>query len=219
MSVGSELLRFSERTMLYFDFETQRVQLQQDNLPFQVSFVEAVKNRTLSRANYYLNWGPGFKMSADAARITRFNPAWVTNGDDPAFVLDAFESHALDPKCWLVGHSILGFDVYIWNLWRQTLGRGCLWDVKPNPLLRVIDTNLLARAYKEGWKPDRSSPEAFLAWQYKVLQGFRRGVKTNLTLMCKELGIEIDETKTHDATYDLFLNVQVGWALINKMEI
>lgn len=218
MSIGAELLRFSDRKLLFFDEETSNVNLQQDNLPFQHSFVEAVRGQVLKSHNYYLKW-PNFRISADAARITRFNPAWVENGDDPEFVLDAWESYALDPQYLLVGHSILGFDVYLWNLWRLALGRPSLWTIRPHILLRVLDTHLLARAYKEGWKPDRSSPEAFLAWQYKVQAAHRKGIKTNLTQMCKELGVEIDEGRTHEAAYDLDLNVKVYWKLVNLMEI
>lgn len=209
--IGSELLRFSNRKLCLFDKETQRVNTQHDNLPFQVSWIVADRQRVHSTHDYYLKW-PNYRMSVDAARITRFNPAWVENGHDPEFVLDAFESYAMDPEYLLVGHSILGFDVYIWQLWREALGRKRDWSMLP----RVIDTHLLSRAYKEGWKPDR---ENLLAWQFKVAAAFRKGVKTNLTTMCRELGIEVDEGKTHSAGYDLHLNVQLYWKLIGLMEI
>ncbi len=212
MSLGPELLRFSDRKLCLFDFESSRVNLQMDNLPFQCSFLVVDRQRVHSTSDYYLNWGPGFKMSKGAAQITRFNQAWITNGHDPEFVLDAFESYATDPEYLLLGHNILGFDVPLWNLWREELGRKREWSMLP----RVIDTHLLSRAYKEGWKPDRGD---LLSWQYKVSAAHRKGVKTNLTAMCKELGVEIDETKTHDGLYDLQLNVQVYWKLIHLMEI
>ena len=214
MSIGADLLRFSDHKLLLFDAETQRLNLLHDNLPFEWAFTEAVKNKVIRNHQYYLNW-PDFRMSEDAARITRFQQSWVTNGHDPEFVLDAWEGYALKPDVLLIGHSILGFDAYIWNLWRKALGRGPTWEFLP----RMIDTNVLARAYKMGWKPDTSSPEAFLAWQYKVMNTPVKGVKTNLTQMCKDLGVEIDETKTHSAGYDLFINLQVYWKLVNVMEI
>ena len=67
-----------------------------------------------------------------------------------------------------------------------------------------------------GWKPDR---ENILAWQYKVQNTPRKGIKTNLGLMSKELKINIDESKQHDANYDLFLNHQVYDKIINLVEI
>lgn len=213
MSVlGPELLRFSDRKLLFHDFESQRVNVVADNLPFQCAWLVADRKRVYSRHNYYLNWGPGFKMSKGAAQITRFNQAWVTNGHDPEFVLDAFESFAMDPAYLIVGHSWLLFDFLLWQLWREALGRKRDYS----PLSRIIDTNLLSRAYVEGWEPDR---EDFTAWQYKVAAAYRKGVKSNLTFMCQKLGIEIDESKTHDGLYDLDQNVQVYSELIHLMEI
>jgi hypothetical protein len=222
LSVGADLLRFSERPLLFSDGECQRVNLLGDNLPFQWSFTEAVRNQVVRNHDYYLRW-PDYRMSVDAARITRFNPAWVANGDDPEFVLDAWESHARpdDPDGpLLLGHSWLGFDVYLWNLWRKHLGRPSLFPLSPVLRRRILDTNLIARAWKEGWKPPAPlGTDEFYAWQYRVLNGFRKGVKTNLTLMCKELKIVIDENRTHDGAYDLALNVQVNWALVNQVEV
>ncbi len=43
--------------------------------------------------------------------------------------------------------------------------------------------------------------------------------KTNLTHMCKELKIPIDESRTHDGFYDVELTVALLWKLINLMEI
>lgn len=210
--IGSDLLRFSDREVVLFDYETNALnQMTPATLPFQCSWLVANRQRVVSTHDYYLRW-LDYQMSAGAARVTRFNPEWVRNGDDPEFVLDAFESYALDESRLLVGHSILGYDSGIWNLWREALGRPRTWSFLP----RIVDTHLLSRAWKEGWKPDR---ENLLAWQFKVAAAYRKGIKTNLTQMCKDLEIPIDETKTHSANYDLQLNVQVYWKLINLMEV
>ncbi len=212
MSVGADLLRFSDRKIVLFDFETQRLNLLHDNLPWQVAWCVTQRGRILSRHSYYLKW-PGFVMSPDAARITRFNPEWVRNGDDPEFVLDAWESFAMaSDEPLLAGHNVVGFDVPVWQLWRQELGRPVDWS----PLSRTIDSHLLARAYKEGFKPDR---ENLLAWQYKVSGAHRKGVKTSLGVMAKEFEIPVDESQQHDACYDLTLNTAVLWKLINLLEI
>ncbi len=100
----------------------------------------------------------------------------------------------------------------LWNLWREALGRKRTWEMMP----RVIDTHLLSRAYKEGWKPDR---ENLMAWQFKVAAGYRKGIKTNLALMATELGVEFDPNRLHEASYDLGVNLQVYWKLVNLMEI
>ncbi len=215
MSIGSELLRFDDRKVLLFDFETQRLTLIEDNLVWDAAWVVADKwGKVLERHQYYLKWPPSFhdRMSPDAARITRFQRSWVDNGTDPEFVLDAFESYLLDDRYIVSGHQVMQFDLMLWQLWREALGRKRDY----NPLSRVVDTNLLARAYKEGWKPDRSN---LYAWQLKVANGFRKGVKTNLTLMATELGVTVDEGKTHGASYDLEINAAVYSKLVNLVEI
>lgn len=209
--IGADLLRFSDKKLLFLDMESQRLNLLDDNLPFQCSFIVANKYEILEKHNYYIKW-PNFKMSVDAARITNFRQEWVENGDDPEFVLNAFESYLNDDQYIIVGHSILMFDLELYQLWRRAMGK------KKNylPRDRIIDTNLLARAYKMGWKPDRDN---IIAWQYKVANTPQKGVKTNLLLMAKELEVEVDETKLHDATYDLIVNHGIYKKLINLIEI
>lgn len=211
--IGADMLRFSDRKIVLFDFETQRLNLLHDNLPWQAAWCVTQRGKVLSRHSYYLKW-PGFVMSPDAARITRFNPEWVRNGDDPEFVLDAWQSFADDETCLLAGHNVLvGFDTPgPWRQWREELGRPADWS----PMYRMLDSHLLARAYKEGLKPDR---ENLLAWQWKVSGAHRKGVKTSLGVMAKEFEIPVDPDRQHDATYDLELNAAVLWKLINLLEI
>lgn len=211
MSIGSDLLRFSNKKIMLFDFETSNLNLMFDNLPFQVSWIICDKNGILSKHDYYLKW-PNYRISKGAAQITGFNPSWIVNGTDPEFVLDAFESYILDKSHIIAGHNILPFDLHVWQMWRKALGRPKNFE----PLDRFVDTNLLARACKENWKPDRAN---FLAWQYKVMGAFRKGVKTNLSLMATEFQIPFDPSKMHDATEDLVVNHAVYKKLINQVEV
>ncbi len=86
MSIGADLLRFSDRKIIVFDAETQRVNTAMDNLPFQWAYVITQRGKVIERHNHYLKW-PDFKMSPGAAQITRFQQSWVDNGDDPLAVL------------------------------------------------------------------------------------------------------------------------------------
>lgn len=211
MSIGSELLRFSDRKIALFDFETQRVNTLQDNLPFQCSILIMQRGKILGSHNHYIRW-PNFRMSKDAAAITRFQQHWVDNGDDPEYVLEIFEQYARDPEYLLGGHSVIGFDIPLWQLWRRALGKKPDWS----PLQRTLDTHALSRAYKEGWKPDR---ENLLAWQYKVLDAYRKGVKTGLGVMAAEFKIDTDPNRLHDSAYDLHINAQVLNKLLYALEI
>jgi hypothetical protein len=51
------------------------------------------------------------------------------------------------------------------------------------------------------------------------MAGYQKGVKTNLTTMCKELHIPIDEKRTHEGGYDVTLTSALFWKLINLMDI
>ena len=210
MSIGSDFLRFSNKNLLFVDMETSNLNILNGNLPFQVCWMVADRYKILEAHSHYIKW-PNYYISKGAARITQFNPSWVENGDDPELVLNSFQSYIEDESYIIVGHNIF-FDIYVWQLWRREFGLKPNWE----PLSRVVDTNLLARAYKEGWKPDR---ENLKAWNYKVLAGHRKGIKTNLTLMANELNVPIDETKMHNAIEDLKINYEVYKKLINLIEI
>jgi DNA polymerase III alpha subunit (gram-positive type) len=210
MSIGADLLRFSNRKLMVLDTETNGLNLQHATLPFQVSYMVADRYKTHSTHDYYLKW-PDYQMSKRAAEITGFNPNWVRTGTDPEQVLRAFESYLTDEQYVIVAHNGI-YDLYVYQLWRRAFGLKPNWE----PLSRLVDTNLIARAYKEGWKPDRANLKA---WNYKALAGFRKGVKTNLTLMAKELGVAIDEAKMHEASMDLRVTWEVYKKLINLVEI
>ncbi len=211
MSIGSDLLRFSDRPIIVFDAETQRLNTMDDNLPFQWAWIVARKGKIIERHNHYLKW-PGFRMSADAARITRFQQSWIDGGDDPRAVLTKWEGYALNEDYLLAGHNALCFDLPVWQLWRRQFGLKPDWS----PANRLLDTHLLSRAYKMSWRPDRDN---LLAWQYKVAAAYQKGVKTGLGLMAKELGVPLDESRTHDGLYDIEINAAVLHKLLNLIEI
>ncbi len=149
--IGADLLRFSDRPILVADGESQRVNTMQDNLPFQWAWSKTRRGKIISRQNRFLKW-PGYKMSVDAARITRFQQSWVDNGEDPRVVLADWEADALDENNLIGGQNFLCFDVPLWMLWRRALGLKPCWSV----IYRVLDTHLLSRAHQMGFKPART---------------------------------------------------------------
>lgn len=110
-------------------------------------------------------------------------------------------------KSWFFGKNMLGFhnglnfDVYIIRNWFRNINKKHDYEwVK-----RVVDTNALAKAYKSESRPESN----FDAWQYKWVNTRKRGLKSNITDLCKEMGIDIDETKTHQGDYDCYLTSQI----------
>ena len=71
---------------------------------------------------------------------------------------------------------------------------------------RVVDTNALAKAFISSAKPDYDN---FDAWQQRWANYIRKGLKSNITYLCKEWGIDIDESKTHAGDYDCYLTAQI----------
>ena len=82
---------------------------------------------------------------------------------------------------------------------------------------RVLDTNCLARAIKNDIKFDQSS--CLISWQYKLLNYRKKGVKTNLKQLCKDYSIEFDDSKLHDALYDVEKTFEVLNKIIWDIEI
>lgn len=199
--IGFELLRYSKRPVIFFDVECSRLNLMDDNKIFQISWLIIDNNKIVKSCNYYLKW-KNFRISRGAAAVTKFQQSWVDGGNDPRDVLEEFWKDLNNTDYLIAGHNILMFDVYIVKLWREQFGLNMDWSI----LDRFYDTNIMAKAYKLNIKPDKDN---LLAWSYKMANLRVKGVKTNLTAISKELDIKVDESKFHEALYDLHVNEQV----------
>ena len=117
----------------------------------------------------------------------------------------------LDNADYIVGHNILGFDIYLIKDFYNYAG-----EEYQHLMDKIIDTNCVAKGikfelpYKEG--------EDFLEYQYKLAHERRRGVKTNLAFLGKEYEIKHDPSKLHDALADLELNLKVWNQLKYRLE-
>ena len=108
----------------------------------------------------------------------------------------------LDNADYIVGHNILGFDIYLIKGFYEFMGKDY------NHLTeRVVDTNAIARGIKYGIPYNRK--ENFLAYQYKIMNTRKKGVKSNLTFLGKEFEIEHNYDLLHDALVDLRLNLKI----------
>jgi len=199
------LLRFAHaQPYILFDFETCSLNLGSlENKPWQLSFLIAQGKKIITKQNYYLNW-EHLPISAEARKITRFNEKKYRKAAvEPLEALQKFEEFIYNPKYKIVGHNILGFDVYIHGILRSLCGKGSDYSY----MERCIDTNCLARGIKNQIK--LQTGEDFLGWQYKLLHHRKRGVKTNLKQLLKDYSIEFEEKKLHDALYDIEVNFKV----------
>tara|TARA_Y100000593_G_scaffold90842_1_gene178169 strand:- start:991 stop:1632 length:642 start_codon:yes stop_codon:yes gene_type:complete len=200
-----DLLRFkSKQKYILFDFETCSLNLGSlDNKPWQLSYLIAEGNKIKEKKDFFLLWDD-LKLSEDARRITRFNDKkYLKSAVPPEFVLKEFESYIYNEEYKVVGHNILGFDVYVHGILRRLCG------LKPDfsYIKRCIDTNCIAKAIKN--QISFSQEDKFYNWQYKLQNERFKGVRTNLKQLCKDYDVEFDEGKLHDALYDIEVNFKV----------
>jgi DNA polymerase III epsilon subunit-like protein len=162
--------------------------------------------------DYYIKWDTDFKISDDAKRITRYDDNFVQeNGKTLKQTLPTIQKW-LDKADYVVGHNILGFDIYLIKELYKLHGE----DYKPL-VPKIIDTNCIARGIKMEI-PYRAG-EDFTEYQYRIYNTRRKGIRSNLTALGKEFGIDHDYANLHNALVDLDLNLKVWNKLKYSIEL
>jgi DNA polymerase III epsilon subunit-like protein len=209
------LLRFNNKqNYLFFDFETCCLNLgSTDNKPWQLGFIVINGGKITKKRDYWIRWSD-LKMSDAAAKMTGWTEsAYKEKGQDAKKILEEFESYLYDESYINVGHNILGFDIYIHGIYRRCLGK------KPDYsyIDRSIDTLCLAKAIKNEIKFTKN--ESFFNWQYRLNNMIDRKSKKKLMDLCKDYDISIDESKLHDAMYDIEQNYEVFKKMLWEVDI
>jgi len=210
-----DLLRFKkDQKYLIFDYETCNLNLGLElNKPWQLAYITAKGKFANEKFDSWLSW-PEINVSKGAARVTGFTmQKYDKLKSDPQKALDEFEKYLYDPEYIIIGHNILGFDVYIHNIHRSLCGKRPDYSY----INRALDTNCIARAIKSNIKFEDG--DDFLSWQYRLLHHRTRGVKTNLKQMCLEYDIDFNPSKLHNALYDIEVNFEVFKKMIWDIEI
>lgn len=213
--IGNSLHRFHPTGFMLLDTETESLNLRYSR-PWQIAWgVCDTKGHFSSIKTRYI-WFDDLHVSDDAARITRFDYNVYKAGARPAReVYEEFKVDRDNPEYKVVWQNGLHFDCYVIATLERALGIEPVW---PGYLLRSIDTNALIKAQQKGWLPDVSSPEAFLAWQYRAVEWHEKGLKSNLTHAAKARGIEHDYSTTHDAESDIRLMGKVWAKVLYELE-
>jgi len=200
--IGEHLLRFKKDLKLVVaDSETEGLNLARSK-PWQFAYIVFHGDKLVDQQNLY-PWWPDLNVSAGAAIVTRFNyQNYKDSSSDPKEARQKWLKYRDDSSYYKVMHNGLGYDSMIDALWAREVGEipNFKW------LEQLIDTNCVAKAMKKGIKPDTSSPQAFLAWQFRMSNLIERGLKTNLTAIGKEFKIDYDYVNLHDGLNDIGLN-------------
>jgi hypothetical protein len=113
----------------------------------------------------------------------------------------------------VLGHNILGYDIYILGVWLRKMGVRISYE---NFIGELLDTNILAKAIAKG---DKNPDNELLAWQMRYLHFRERGLKTNQKHLLQHYNIDFDEKKLHDALYDIEKNFEIFQKQIWELEI
>ena len=127
-------------------------------------------------------------------------------------ITNKFEKDLYDERNLVIGQNVLGFDVYMVNVWRKLMGLGGNYSY----VKRIIDTKSLATAIAKQIPVER---ENIIAWQYRLLNHRERGLKTSQATLLKKYNIDHDPKRLHDALYDIEMNFKVFRKQLFDLEI
>ena len=212
--MDEHLLRYDKnKTLVFIDCETFNLCLNFcHNLPWQIAMLKVQGDKKIDQKNFYLKWQTDLKISQDAARITRYDHKKVQKeGFDPKEIFPTIRDW-LDNADYIIGHNTLGFDIYLIKEYYKYMD--CDWHHIVN---KFIDTNAVARGIK--YEMPYNSKDNLTEYQYKILHTRKKNVKSSLTFLGKENGIEHDYEKLHDAINDLDLNLKVWNKLKWQLEV
>lgn len=209
------MLRFNkDQKYICFDFETCHLNLlDTSNKPWQLSYIIAKGNQIQKEIDNYIFW-PNLKLSEGAKEVTHFDERkYHSLASDPKDILSAFEDYLYDPDYLIIGQNLLGFDVYIHNIYRKLLNKPSDFSFTK----RIIDTNCIAKAIKKNHKINRDSD--FIYWQYKLNDYREKGLKTSIKAQLKEYKIDFDESMLHNSLYDVQMNFRIFQKQIWQIDI
>lgn len=212
----NNLLRFdSEQKYLIFDTETCNTNLLISNYPWQIGFLIVNSSKILEKHNYYIFWDDILnKISEGAKKHTRFDYETYKRYARPQKeILDIFESYLYNDEYIKLGHNIYHFDIFVHNQWRRENKLASNYSYLPN----TLDTDAIARAWKLGIKEIKRKD--WVQSMFKFGSYAQKGMRTNLTSLGKEFGIDVDYDNLHDALNDVSLNLLVWDQLKYKINI
>jgi DNA polymerase III epsilon subunit-like protein len=210
--MDESLLRFDKKQKyLDFDTETEGLNLIRSR-PWQVAWLVVEGGKILEKHDMFLDW-PNLDVSAGAAKITGFTmEEYNKRKESPRKVWEKFSKHLYDEDTFIVGQNLLGFDVYMVNIWRELMKL----EADYSYVERIIDTRALAVAIAKDIPVDKDD---FISWQYRLINHRERKLKTSQAFLLKKYNIDHDPKRLHDALYDIEMNFKVFRKQLFDLEI
>lgn len=210
--MNESLLRFKkDQKYIIFDTETEGLNLIKSK-PWQAAWIVAKGNKIIKKYDKLIFW-EDLDVSPDAARITGFNQKhYERNSEEPKKVWDEFSKYLYDDSYIIVGQNLLGFDVYMIDVWRKLIGE----KIDQSYIRRIFDTKAVATAIEKEAPVDSND---FISWQYRWLNYRQRGLKTSQITLLKKYDIDFDPKRLHDALYDIEMNFKIFRKQIYDIEV
>ena len=180
--------------------------------PWQVAWLLVEGNNIIEKNDFYIHW-PNLNVSEGAARVTGFSKSdYLKKSTPPNVVWAKFAKDLYDENNLIVGQNLLGFDVYMVNIWRKLMGM----QSDHSYVRRIIDTKSLATAIAKEIPVEK---ENFINWQYRLLNHRERGLRTSQATLLKKYNIDHDPKRLHDALYDIEMNFKIFKKQLFDLEI
>jgi DNA polymerase III epsilon subunit-like protein len=214
-----DLLRFNkQQKYIIFDTETEGLNLVHSK-PWQIAWIVAQGDNILEKFDIYIKW-EDLKVSEGAAKVTGFsNEYYKRNAIDATEAFNKFSKYLYDPQYKLIGQNVLGFDVYMINIWRKFIGLNPDYSF----IDRIIDTRCLAMAIAKQIPPPKYDPviaeKSLISWQYRLLNHKDKSVKASQLALLKKYSIDFDEKKLHDALYDVEMTYKIFKKQLFEIEL
>ena len=143
--MDSHLLRFKDdKLFVFIDFETENLCLNfSNNVPWQMAMLKSKGGEKTDERDIMIEWDRKVNVSAEAAKITRFSYDKYNKLKIPH--TEAFEvmEQWLEEADYIVGHNILGFDMYLISEYYKKMGKSLEKSLKRDEFLfKIIKKNL-----------------------------------------------------------------------------
>ena len=210
--MNESLLRFNKKQRyVVFDTETEGLNLITSR-PWQVAWMVVEGDKIVEKNDLFIQW-PDLQVSEGAAKVTGFTEKeYNKKCEPPKQVWEKFSQDLYNPDHLIVGQNLLGFDVYMVNIWRRLMNLGADYSFIP----RILDTKALATAIAKEMPVVKDD---FIGWQYRLLNYRERGLKTSQATLLKKYNIDHDPKRLHDALYDIEMNFKVFRKQLFDLEI
>ena len=215
---NKDLLRYKKnQKYVTFDTETEGLNLIYSR-PWQISYVIHENGKLKEQHDKLIHWD-NLNIPDNVKKMTGFSQRrYDHEARPPEEVWNHFEKFLNNPDYILVGQNLLGFDIYMVNVWRRLMGM----SPDHSYLKRILDTRALAIAWKKEMGSDVPEDRSeLLSWQFRLINGQRnnRKMKVSQNQLLTDFGIEFDEDKLHDGLYDSIKCHEVFQKLLWEVEV